>query len=105
MAAHLTGQRGAGLLHLGLDEAVTGLPHQWLTAQFFDSIEKRLARLNVGDDRGPRHFFQHRFGEDGEEMIAPDDASLRSEEHTSELQSLMRISYAVFCLKKQKNIS
>src|SRR3546814_10596255 len=27
----------------------------------------------------------------------------RSEEHTSELQSLMRISYAVFCLKKQKN--
>src|SRR3546814_3129204 len=29
--------------------------------------------------------------------------ALRSEEHTSELQSLMRISYAVFCLKKQKN--
>src|SRR3546814_5260892 len=32
----------------------------------------------------------------------PDD---RSEEHTSELQSLMRISYAVFCLKKKKKIS
>src|SRR3546814_10425423 len=31
------------------------------------------------------------------------DKSKRSEEHTSELQSLMRISYAVFCLKKQKN--
>src|SRR3546814_3183957 len=29
-------------------------------------------------------------------------AYLRSEEHTSELQSLMRISYAVFCLKKKK---
>src|SRR3546814_3619508 len=29
--------------------------------------------------------------------------SARSEEHTSELQSLMRISYAVFCLKKKKN--
>src|SRR3546814_1905969 len=29
----------------------------------------------------------------------------RSEEHTSELQSLMRISYAVFCLKKKKNIN
>src|SRR3546814_3874281 len=29
----------------------------------------------------------------------------RSEEHTSELQSLMRISYAVFCLKKKNNIS
>src|SRR3546814_7250882 len=30
------------------------------------------------------------------------DAAERSEEHTSELQSLMRISYAVFCLKKKK---
>src|SRR3546814_10783578 len=29
--------------------------------------------------------------------------NVRSEEHTSELQSLMRISYAVFCLKKKKN--
>src|SRR3546814_5429130 len=32
-------------------------------------------------------------------------AELRSEEHTSELQSLMRISYAVFCLKKKKYIN
>src|SRR3546814_10732740 len=31
-------------------------------------------------------------------------AAARSEEHTSELQSLMRISYAVFCLKKKKRI-
>src|SRR3546814_2851249 len=31
--------------------------------------------------------------------------SVRSEEHTSELQSLMRISYAVFCLKKKKTQS
>src|SRR3546814_1951165 len=30
------------------------------------------------------------------------DVEFRSEEHTSELQSLMRISYAVFCLKKKK---
>src|SRR3546814_4374645 len=34
-----------------------------------------------------------------------DSALARSEEHTSELQSLMRISYAVFCLKKQKQIN
>src|SRR3546814_6835192 len=33
--------------------------------------------------------------------LAP--ALMRSEEHTSELQSLMRISYAVFCLKKKKH--
>src|SRR3546814_7852644 len=32
-----------------------------------------------------------------------EESSTRSEEHTSELQSLMRISYAVFCLKKKKN--
>src|SRR3546814_2262960 len=31
------------------------------------------------------------------------ELTTRSEEHTSELQSLMRISYAVFCLKKKKN--
>src|SRR3546814_9114218 len=33
------------------------------------------------------------------DMLPPE---IRSEEHTSELQSLMRISYAVFCLKKKK---
>src|SRR3546814_9135474 len=38
--------------------------------------------------------------ERGIQQLAPHD--VRSEEHTSELQSLMRISYAVFCLKKKK---
>src|SRR3546814_3863734 len=32
------------------------------------------------------------------------DVAMRSEEHTSELQSLMRISYAEFCVKKQKQV-
>src|SRR3546814_2439968 len=35
-------------------------------------------------------------------MITLQHIAMRSEEHTSELQSLMRISYAVFCLKKKK---
>src|SRR3546814_8621506 len=35
-------------------------------------------------------------------MVAPAQAHSRSEEHTSELPSLMRISYAVFCLKKKQ---
>src|SRR3546814_4981349 len=35
----------------------------------------------------------------------PAAGAFRSEEHTSELQSLMRTSYAVFCLNKKKNIS
>src|SRR3546814_9646749 len=38
----------------------------------------------------------------GQRRHAGADAARRSEEHTSELQSLMRISYAVFCLKKKK---
>src|SRR3546814_5953827 len=37
--------------------------------------------------------------------IAEAQVATRSEEHTSELQSLMRISYAVFCLKKKKPIT
>src|SRR3546814_7987396 len=36
-----------------------------------------------------------------DEVVSLVDAELRSEEHTSELQSLMRISYAVFCLQKK----
>src|SRR3546814_8388249 len=39
---------------------------------------------------------------DGLDIIV-NNAGYRSEEHTSELQSLMRISYAVFCLKKKNN--
>src|SRR3546814_2188841 len=35
------------------------------------------------------------------QLVLADDGPIRSEEHTSELQSLMRISYAVFCLKKK----
>src|SRR3546814_6601718 len=35
-------------------------------------------------------------------LVGPNTRTMRSEEHTSELQSLMRISYAVFCLKKKK---
>src|SRR3546814_9817630 len=35
--------------------------------------------------------------------VAMNSMSARSEEHTSELQSLMRISYAVFCLKQKQN--
>src|SRR3546814_7769294 len=40
--------------------------------------------------------------EDGHADRRGDPVGRRSEEHTSELQSLMRISYAVFCLKKKK---
>src|SRR3546814_9061272 len=42
---------------------------------------------------------------DRADSARPDDSASRSEEHTSELQSLMRISYAVFCLKKKNYLS
>src|SRR3546814_3217077 len=51
-------------------------------------LGRQVAQARVGDDR-LAHGAQQADGED------------RSEEHTSELQSLMRISYAVFCLKKK----
>src|SRR3546814_6063419 len=53
------------------------------------------------DDRG---HVDHAAGGGGarEDVGGLVDAHQRSEEHTSELQSLMRISYAVFCLKKKK---
>src|SRR3546814_3989818 len=39
------------------------------------------------------------------QRVIPQQIAVRSEEHTSELQSLMRISYAVFCLKKKTKLT
>src|SRR3546814_6816914 len=83
------------LLHL-LDAAVFGRRAQ----------ETQLARTAVGApeiravDNGPTA--QPRRDQDVEKARQRlPEPELRSEEHTSELQSLMRISYAVFCLKKK----
>src|SRR3546814_5500036 len=67
-----------------------------------EDLVAQHAAHEVGDrqaDQGPHQLHDER-GErpvDGAEGVAVP----RSEEHTSELQSLMRISYAVFCLKKK----
>src|SRR3546814_6843720 len=58
-----------------------------------------MARLNPGD--ATTDFFLLLSDIQGFDADAPGGDG-RSEEHTSELQSLMRISYAVFCLKKKK---
>src|SRR3546814_9523682 len=61
-----------------------------------DSCEVRVSPGGEHGDAvpgGPEH-------ETGQPLLKPE--ADRSEEHTSELQSLMRISYAVFCLKKKK---
>src|SRR3546814_8873787 len=62
---------------------------------YFDLSSVELTRANIGEFDCLLLATDHdRFDYD---LIAK-----RSEEHTSELQSLMRISYAVFCLKKKK---
>src|SRR3546814_8671181 len=64
------------------------------TRDRLDDADFQLARHDGG-----RH--QPAAGDgDDTPVVAP--VAFRSEEHTSELQSLMRISYAVFCLKKKK---
>src|SRR3546814_6879617 len=60
-----------------------------------DTVLRMLQSASRVPDRGRRVPF--RF------VRIAGDARLRSEEHTSELQSLMRISYAVFCLKKKQH--
>src|SRR3546814_3563882 len=59
-----------------------------------DSFNAGLNLGGQGSRSGDKRIFLKRLGEY--------TALNRSEEHTSELQSLMRISYAVFCLKKKK---
>src|SRR3546814_3173196 len=61
-----------------------------------DSTLKSLCLRPGGDDRAGA------FQADRQRQAQPAFDGSRSEEHTSELQSLMRISYAVFCLKKKK---
>src|SRR3546814_2700830 len=61
-------------------------------------------RLEAPERRHARHEQRHRTHRASREGQGQGqvDGGWRSEEHTSELQSLMRISYAVFCLKKKK---
>ena len=74
--AHLARQRTAGFKHLGLDQRVAGLPHQWRTAQFGNALEEGARRFDITDDRCTRQRAQHRLGEQTEELVAPDDAAL-----------------------------
>src|SRR3546814_8085345 len=61
---------------------------------------QRAVHRALGLDAGAgMRVVEHRAKRDGARIVV---AAFRSEEHTSELQSLMRISYAVFCLKKKK---
>src|SRR3546814_6077445 len=78
----------------GPTELETDAPISWESA--LEAMGHKVRRLEMTSGlhvimRGPQGW-----------IGAADPRRERSEEHTSELQSLMRISYAVFCLKKQK---
>src|SRR3546814_10241408 len=62
------------------------------------------AKQNTSHDTPSRKMIRRIlwFAESDTKMLMKSPISSRSEEHTSELQSLMRISYAVFCLKKKQ---
>src|SRR3546814_5727347 len=72
------------------DRTVDELPGEFLIVEPLAALDRvhevALDRIALGDG----------------DVVAALDHPGRSEEHTSELQSLMRISYAVFCLKKKK---
>src|SRR3546814_6331921 len=82
------------------------LPFEFLVGEFRDRLDPGdaddiddavyHAQLHLGG-------FQHLGDAGGAGHVRSAMMATRSEEHTSELQSLMRISYAVFCLKKKKN--
>src|SRR3546814_4223743 len=78
-------------------------------------VQRQADRGDAGDAVALEHAHQlalggFQAGDEGLESLVlalfladrGERAAQRSEEHTSELQSLMRISYAVFCLKKKK---
>src|SRR3546814_6657497 len=75
-------------------------------APLYNLLFQQLVDLNVRDlpdEKTPLKILVilDKFARIGRAQVIA--SAFRSEEHTSELQSLMRISYAVFCLKKKKN--
>src|SRR3546814_9114734 len=82
------GVGGIGAARMQLDETVEGVDRLVVGILLIERVGGH--ELGLG-------------GPFGVGMLALDLVEQRSEEHTSELQSLMRISYAVFCLKKKKD--
>src|SRR3546814_4225617 len=74
--------------------------HEWS-----ELMQRALTHATRVREQSPAQFLDVQFRDTVKRpMDVVHDIYRRSEEHTSELQSLMRISYAVFCLKKKKKI-
>src|SRR3546814_14164125 len=95
----------AATIDLDLGHAFHARPEHRLTpARKFGLDPEQVLSIDVGRYRrdppdGERHRVAGKASRSETALLAG-----KSEEHTSELQSLMRISYAVFCLKKKKEI-
>src|SRR3546814_7074208 len=91
------------MIGAGEVDGVVALPEAGLLAGL-DPAVHRVRHHDHGDRRAEPHDGLELARREAEAAVAHDADHLgrRSEEHTSELQSLMRISYAVFCLKKKK---
>src|SRR3546814_3651784 len=76
---------GSGVDSMTPEERLKILPPPGITPQLLPQLQKHLSPEQM-------------------RLMALSPPQVRSEEHTSELQSLMRISYAVFCLKKNKTV-
>src|SRR3546814_9007251 len=97
----------AGALVTGIKSDLPGDVIATVTEPVYDTATGRFLLIPQGSRILGRYNSQVSYGQSRVQVvwnriILPDTSSLRSEEHTSELQSLMRISYAVFCLKKKK---
>src|SRR3546814_4761681 len=107
-SSDLRAPRGAARLDLARDMDRAARDEQFLG-------QRRLARVGVRDDgkgaavgvrghgSGPANCVFEASKWQRHWVRAGAAGSIRSEEHTSELQSLMRIPYAVFCLKKKQH--
>src|SRR3546814_4113693 len=67
-----------------------------------ENQRRQIEGMAADQITGVQHPIHVVASDDVTEQHEADEQAYRSEEHTSELQSLMRISYAVFCLKKKK---
>src|SRR3546814_4100232 len=93
--------RAAGGMHAGPGSAGSLIPpHEYHTITNA-SGDKIAISLHIY--KAPMDICSKFQPPSGEWFLRTDSALRRSEEHTSELQSLMRSSYAVFCLKKKTN--
>src|SRR3546814_2296415 len=83
------------------------LPDQWNNVEQIEQLKAPIILFHGGkDDVVPASSSEELLeaASGPAAFISMKDWTHRSEEHTSELQSLMRISYAVFCLKKKKHV-